>query len=767
MTGGTDRRPPAMPDRGAHRRTGRLADLALGIRMIFAGGRDGATRTVMTALGVGLGVALLLLATAAPDALAARGARSDARSGVPVDSPGPDTLLVQALSTTFRGAAVKGSLLQAGGPQAPRPPGIDRLPAVGEAFASPALRDVLASPDGALLRPRVPYPIVGTIGDAGLAGPDDLLWYAGSDALTAATAIPVSSFGAQATSSDFDPVLVMLLVVIVVALLLPVAVFLASAVRFGSDQRDRRLAALRLLGADRAMARRIASGEALGAALLGLVVGAALFLIGRHLPEWVRVERFSVFAADLRPDPALALAVAAAVPALAVAVNLLSLQKVVIEPLGVVRRGGEARGRLWWRLVPPAAGLLLLMPLVGEVTSTGEPVDVPRVTVGFVLTLLGVALLLPWVVRATVGRWRGGPVAWQLAIRRLQLHSGSSGRMVNGIAVAVAGAIAVQMLFTEIEPSYTRQTGDELWADTQIGAVGAAGPALRARLGTATGVADMVMTWEIPLGSSSRTKDVLLVADCADLRRLAAVPTCRDGSLYRTAAAAEVPAAGISVDLPTSTPRWRVPPVTATVGSARTAYGASFEGLLATPTAVPAQWLVDTRVNVMLLTDPGHPDAAEKVRNEVAAADPAADVTTISNTTVSDQFDTVRRALLVTAILMLLLIGLSLFVGIGEQLRERRRILAVVAAFGTRRRTLGWSVLWQTAVPVALGLAVAVPVGLGLGAVLLLMTGRPVLLDFAAVTAMAAGAAAVVLLVTLGSLPLLWRVMRAEGLRTE
>ncbi|MFD5181477.1 FtsX-like permease family protein [Streptomyces sp. NPDC058372] len=51
-----------------------------------------------------------------------------------------------------------------------------------------------------------------------------------------------------------------------------------------------------------------------------------------------------------------------------------------------------------------------------------------------------------------------------------------------------------------------------------------------------------------------------------------------------------------------------------------------------------------------------------------------------------------------------------------EQLRERRRVLAALAAFGTRRRTPAWSVLWRTAIPVTLGIALAVGGGLGLGA---------------------------------------------------
>ncbi|MFC7468294.1 FtsX-like permease family protein [Actinomadura keratinilytica] len=136
-----------------------------------------------------------------------------------------------------------------------------------------------------------------------------------------------------------------------VVLLTPVAVFIATAVRFGGERRDRRLAALRLVGADRPTVRRIAGGEALGGALLGLAVGAALFLALRPLAQYVEVWDVGVFAGDLVPDPLLGLVVLLGVPLAAVLVTLVSLKSVAIEPLGVVRHAKPHRRRLWWRLL--------------------------------------------------------------------------------------------------------------------------------------------------------------------------------------------------------------------------------------------------------------------------------------------------------------------------------------------------------------------------------------------------------------------------------
>ena len=105
----------------------------------------------------------------------------------------------------------------------------------------------------------------------------------------------------------------------------------------------------------------------------------------------------------------------------------------------------------------------------------------------------------------------------------------------------------------------------------------------------------------------------------------------------------------------------------------------------------------------------------------------------------------IRTGLFVGATCVLALIGASLLVSQLEQLRERKKLLSSLVAFGTRRRTLSLSVLWQTAIPIALGLLLASAVGLTLGAVLLKMTARPVGVDWASVLSMTGIGAAVVL----------------------
>ncbi|MGN9894623.1 FtsX-like permease family protein [Micromonospora sp. L31] len=751
---------------------GAAADLAMGARMAVGGGRDGWTRAVLTALGVGIGVALLLLAASVPGALDARQARGDARDDLRMGqelAPAANTLLVSMVETEFRGRPVRGRLVRPEGPDAPVPPGLTRLPAPGEAVVSPALRDLLDSPDGALFAPRLGGArVTGTIADDGLAGPGEFAFFAGDDRLsTERGATRLDRFGGGLPGEGFGPVLLLLVAVIFVVLLLPIAVFLGAAVRFGGERRDRRLAALRLVGADAVMIRRIAAGEAATGALLGVAVGGALFALGRQLVPLVTLFDLSVYASDVRPPLPLVAIVAVAVPALAVLVSMVALRAVVVEPLGVTRRGVPARRRLWWRLLLPVVGLALLYPLTG-IRDDGSAATRYQVAAGAVLLLVGTVTLLPWATELLVRRLRGGPVGWQLAVRRMQLDSATSARLVNGIAVAVAGTIGLQMLFAGVAREFTTATGQDT-SRAQVQVQLPAGPDTAGavqRLVTAAGVTGANSTLTTVANAGDLVQ--LRVGDCTALAEFARLDRCADGDVFLVetpgTAAAVAPRATLTVD---GTARWRVPADARRVPSRPTPAGWEQREVLITPAALGGATLGELRGEVFLRLDPDAPDAVEHVRNAAATIDPTLAVTTLTEVRESDRFADVRRGLYIGVVVTLLLIAASMLVGTLEQLRERRRLLAMLVAVGTRRGTLAWSVLWQTAVPVLVGLTLAVAFGLGLGAVLLRLVQAPVTVAWPVVGLSVGFGALTVLVVTGLSLPLLMRLTRPDGLRTE
>ncbi|MFF3602386.1 FtsX-like permease family protein [Streptomyces sp. NPDC002463] len=781
-------------------------DLTLGARFAVTGGRSGLLRTLLTATGVGFGVALLLLAASFPNMLFQREVREAVRAvdgSEQVTSPRPDSFLHLGRTTVYRDDVISGLLLRPEGDAPPVPPGASSFPEAGGMLVSPALGELLDSPEGALLKKRLPYKVVGTIGPAGLIGPAELRYVAHAGFLNADNLDGRGTrYGWSVPEEPMNAFLILLVVVACVVLLLPVLVFIATAVRFGGEQRDRRLAALRLIGADTAMTRRIAAGESLASALLGLLVGLGLFAAARQFAGAFTIWDVNAYPADVVPMTGLAVLVLAVVPVASVVVTLFALRGVVIEPLGVVRTSTPRRRRLWWRLLLLAAGTAFLVPLIGDVQVNQTSIDSVGVVAGTTLVLIGLTTLLPWLVEAGVKRLHGGPVAWQLAVRRLQLSSGTAARAVSGIVVAATGAIALQMLFQAMENQFTQYSGEDT-SRAQIALGFDAGNADDARgmidrVRRTEGVSGVIgvvesRVWRpgpLKQGEEFSPMVSLRVGDCVSLGEFATLPSCTDGDVFVFLAhgkqgnpddsfvtKAVRPGAAVALSDPHPHPsapkrtkgapaQWRVPADARIVDSRPDPTGMYEYGVLATPKALAGAVLDEPDAQVMVRLDPAVPDAADLVRNTADAIDPTAWVRTLKDTERDAAFSSVRTGILVGSTLTMLLVAASLLVATLEQLRDRKRLLSSLVAFGTRRSTLSWSVLWQTAVPILLGLALAVAGGLGLGVVLLKMGDQQVQdwWGFLPVVGIGLGLIAAV---TLLSMPVLWRLMRADGLRTE
>lgn len=775
-------------------------DLGMGIRFAAGGGREGWIRTILTAVGVGLGVALLLGAASVPNMLQNRDDRSVARtpySSVDGKPPKADdtTIMVRDTGTEFHGRTATGRFLKADGDHPVLPPGLDKMPAPGEMVVSPALRELLDDPANTLLRERFgKYRQAGTIGEAGLVSPLELYYYVGADPLTSAHgAHRVARFG-QDDSLPLDPFLMALVVLICVVLLTPVAIFIGTAVRFGGDRRDRRLAALRLVGASARSVRRIAAGEALFGALLGLAAGAVLFLLLRELVGVVDLTNVSAYPSDMVPTPGLVALVAVAVPVSAVVVTLISLRSVAIEPLGVVRGGKQRKRRLWWRVVLPAAGIAILL-LSGRIDADmgNDAVNVTAIAVGSALALIGLSALLPWLLEAAVGRLRGGPVPWQLAVRRLQLTSGTASRAVSGITVAVAGAVALQMMFASMHDDFNQLTGqDPTRAELTVHSMTGSGPLAQqmidefARTEGVTKVIGTVQAYVTRPGGKKvdgmTPTTELTIGTCATLRELAEIGSCKDGDTFvshtgsreqnawldKTARPGKPVNVGPDPDFNKGAKPvlWTLPKDSPAVQALRNPSGTKFDGIFATPGAVDIKMLDDASTASWVKLDPKVPDADERVRNAAARISPFLGVDSLKAVDRDKQYASIARGLQIGASVTMALIAASMLVSMIEQLRERKRLLAALTAFGTRRSSMAWSLLWQTAIPVALGLALAIAGGLGLGVVMTRMIGKSVT-DWWSFVPLTAAGAAMVAAVTLLSLPPLRRMMRPDGLRTE
>lgn len=779
---------------------GWVGDFWLGIRLAVGGGRITRTaliRLVLTTVGVGLATAILLAAASMGHAISASQGRQDAQFPVTEPRAGVAALYEAGWDTQADdGTLISGDIVYASGPNAPVPPGLERIPGPGEMVASPALHRLLTSPEGHYLRKRFPGRIVGEIGDAGLVRPDKLtFWIGAGPELQGDVSEPVYGFGdPPGHGPPLGPGLIALIVVGVTILLAPVFAFVVTVSRIAGAERDRRLSALRLAGCGAAQVRRIAAAESLVGAVAGMGLGAGLFLLARALVGGESFLGFSFFASDITPPWPLVILVALLVPALAVGAALFAQRRTVIEPLGVFRDVKPVRRRVSWRFAVLAVGIAALAG-AGTLDRGGDLWSLLLVA-GTLGILVGVAVLLPWLVERVVRRLRGGRPSWQLAVRRLQLDSGTASRVVAGLAVVLAGAVALQsMLLVLTSPAAAQQqyraTGDVQTVQVSDELAPRVGDRLARVPGVSGGHAVRFLSGQRPDAPPHSGFLSIAVADCATVTWVFRTDSCHDGQVFRNdSGAARIGVRGdlahraialteFRNDSVHTVSTYRVPgdPVSVRprvrLGNRTRLSGTP---LVVTPGAVRGVALPESSAFVLLRFDA----ANRAVRHEIYAAlapfgwhasmyvpqlQDLADPGTVS--TRDRRTAQIRDALLAGSLFVLLLAGTSLLVLASEQVRERRRSLAALAASGVPRPVLARSLLWQTAIPVVLGTVSACVGGAVLAALVLSVSGQHVVVDWQSMGMFAAGALVLTVLVTAGALPLLRGVARVESLRTE
>lgn len=398
-------------------------------------------------VGVAFASLVLLLAAGADGALDARGDRitwrthwSQANSSTPEEG----WLQVNWTNDYYLDHEISHVQVVQLAPQAPVPPGLSRIPVPGEVFISPALRKLIES-DPEVLGARYGDVVAGTITDEGLGGPDELVAISGYTA----EQVPSQGLFYRELPGGFQQsgiTLFMRIVVIlgVVVLLFPIALFIAAAARLNAQESDARLAAFRLAGADPRRVRWIVAWESVIAAVPGMLLGLGLFFAVRPLVAQVEFDGTTFFPTDFELGwPSLL--VSLLVPVVVVGASFVGLRDVEISPLGVSRRVSR-------RAVRPA-GLLLLVPGLGLLwyvlgMQAGGVTQALGLVASMLLILLGVALIGTWlgqfVARICAVKARSGSAL--LAFRRITADPHGSFRTVSGVAFAVfAGTLFLSL----------------------------------------------------------------------------------------------------------------------------------------------------------------------------------------------------------------------------------------------------------------------------------------------------------------------------------
>ncbi|WP_235190977.1 FtsX-like permease family protein [Amycolatopsis rifamycinica] len=758
-----------------------MGDLALGLRLAVGGGRmSGAAllRLAMTAFGIALAVAVLLPAAAVHHLVGAQAERKAAIAQVTQPRAGVAPLLVHRWYASAGDEFVNVAAVAATGANSPVPPGLGRLPAPGELIVSPELAAKLAAPGGGSLKAQLPGHVAGLIAREGVAGAGDLSAYYGVPAAqieAEADGRKVYAFGLPYTGLGLSAITLGVILPIAAVLLLPLLIFVITASRMGAAQRERRLAALRLVGLDSRQVKRVAAAESLVGAVIGLAAGIGFFAVLRTFVADILPFGLRIFPEDLVPSWPLVVVIVLLVPGLAVGSALFGLRRTIVEPLGVVRQGKPVRRRMWWRWALTAIGVLFLAATLVFERGSGDTPAALALSVGSVFLLVGVAALLPWLVERLVERLHGGSPSWQLAIRRLQLDSGTASRVVSGLVVVLAGTILIQGVVASLASGDARQAAPDGVAAAPVRVdTTAAHEAEVGRLVSAVpGVTGVHPARNLTFRSGEE-RNYVVVGDCVVLRARANIGACSDGDVFSlvspggSAPTGKLRLQGYSRGEDVIGPEWTVPAGVKVVQAA----DAAGDSLLVTPGALGGRTLPDSSVVVYVS---GTGDVQALTDNVARAVNPLAWNASAGKSDYLDDFrardrqmvESFRSVLITASLFVLAVAAMSLLMLSIEQISERRRPLAALSAAGVPIGVLARGSLWQTGIPVVVGVVLAVAAGLGLTAPILRLAGRPMIIDVPVLLALAGATVAAVLLVTGLTMPLLRQVTRWDNLRSE
>jgi len=429
----------------------------LGLRLTLRSGREPLVRLLVTAAAVAVGVTIMLAVLADFHAFRVSSYRPswESTSGQAVTAgyaSAPRSELWNYSNDIYIGQTIERLDIAALGPGAPVPPGISKLPAAGQYYASPALAALIRSAPASQLGDRFPGRLAGTIGQAALTGPDELVIYigyrpaqlAGLPGTQVVNTISTAP-GRQVWTSYFRDAFV----VGAIAFVFPILILVGTATRLAAARREERYAALRLVGATSRQVSVISSVDAVISALLGTVLGIGIFTALRPALANTAITSARYFYNEVTPTALGYLAVLVAVPAVSAVAALVSLRRVRISPLGVSRRVTPPLPRIW-RIAPLLIGIALF--ILGLSQTTKNSIG-PVVFFGLIIILIGLVVGGSWLT-AWAARLFGGiapGTSSLLATRRLADNPKAAFRSVTGLVLAVFLGTLVAGLLPAIE----------------------------------------------------------------------------------------------------------------------------------------------------------------------------------------------------------------------------------------------------------------------------------------------------------------------------
>lgn len=393
--------------------------MSLGLLFLKRTDRQGWFRIITTVFAITLATAVMLSAIAMGEAMTRGQTRgqiltapyhNEYRSKKTVDIQADELVLYRYYGygeTNSKNAIIEIGMRQLT-PKAPLLPGMKRAPAQDEVFVSTALANRIKQ-EPELKDYFANLKIVENVPNKILPSPDTLLAlsYLPQEAIDQ-NATTNLAFMTQEQIDNYKPAINAKITMIIrvfmvlcgLGLIFPLLVLVTSATRIGVLQRQRRYAALSLVGTSKGQINRILIAESLSAGAIGVLLGSVLYAIIRrtllvNLDLANNSGRF--FLEDITVTPLAYLGTIGLIALLIVGINWWAMRKVKTSPLGVMKEQKLQQKPGVWRLLPltVAIGVLAYIKLhLKGPDWTNSNTETFLLVIAITFTLMMVGLLL-------------------------------------------------------------------------------------------------------------------------------------------------------------------------------------------------------------------------------------------------------------------------------------------------------------------------------------------------------------------------------------
>ena len=408
-------------------------------------------RLALTATAIAVGFSLILMFAAAVNAITARQSYSVWRGFTQTKVEGVEPLLVELISRgnlyKWQNVTIDTTSLRATGESSPQIPELP-TPQEGEYYVSQGLLTLMQENPDENIGTRFGTKNIGIIPDKYTASPDELSVIRGmSEAEAAATRTSeIYDINPSPDPVAMDPVVGFILIMGGIVLLFPIVMLLVTSTQLGSAQREKRYAAIRLVGATQGQITRIMALESIMATLVGVILGTLLYVLIRIPMAQFYYEGERFWPSDIAVSPLQYVNFILMTVLLSLGATWWAMRRSRTSPLGVTQDQKRMKAPRFWRLLPLLSGLLIYVFIA---TPFGQSWFRDAIAVDsspLLVLILGVVLIMTGLILA--GSWITAKIASfaarhtrkaqvLIASKRIASHSPQVFRSVSGVVLAL------------------------------------------------------------------------------------------------------------------------------------------------------------------------------------------------------------------------------------------------------------------------------------------------------------------------------------------